>query len=149
MTRTNARQQRQAARALNRRRPANRAPAHQQRRLLRVLLPMSPLTSTALAIATGKRVSTTCVQLGTLRDARMTVQAPITALAQYRCGGYAKQAVAPSALAFLVMYRKPAPLRPQAHLIALSELVDGTFRDCGALMLNRPQTPAQALAGAA
>lgn len=131
------------------RRPANCVPARQQRRLLRVLLTVSPLTGAALADATGKSRATTGMQLGTLEVAGMIVRVPATPAQRHRSGGCAQLAAAPSALALLIMYRKPTPLRPIAHLIALSELVDGTFRDADALMLNRPQSAAQALAGAA
>lgn len=130
--------------------PRNRVPSgRQKRRVLRVLLAMSPLTTATLRQAFEFSDEHTCTLAWNLLQQGLVRRVPAPRLQAHRSQGRAHHALVPAPIAALLIYRRPTPLRPAAHLIALSELVDGTFRDADALMLNRPQTTAQAMAGAA
>ncbi|MCD0155843.1 hypothetical protein [Deinococcus sp. 6GRE01] len=130
--------------------PRNRVPSgRQKRRLLRVLLATAPLTTTTLGRAFEFSGAQTCNIAWELLQQRLVRRVPAPMLQAHRSQGRAQHALVPAPIAALLIYRRPTPLRPTAHLIALSELVDGTFRDADALMLNRPQTTAQDMAGAA
>lgn len=129
--------------------PRNRVPGRQKRRVLRVLLTMSPLTTATLCQAFEFSDAHICTLAWDLLQSGLVRRVPAPRLQAHRSQGRAQYALVPAPIAALLIYRQPTPLRPSAHLIALSELVDGTFRDADALMLNRPQATAQAMAGAA
>lgn len=129
--------------------PRNRVPGRQKRRVLRVLLAMSPLTTGTLRQAFKFSDAHICTLAWDLLQDGLVRRVPAPRLQAHRSQGRAQHALVPAPIAALLIYRRPTPLRPSAHLIALSELVDGTFRDADALMLNRPQATAQAMAGAA
>lgn len=139
-------------RAVLRGRPSRRnclPRSRQKRRVLRVLLTTSPLTTSTLRQAFEFSDAHTCTLAWDLLQQRLVRRVPAPRLQAHRSQGRAHHALVPAPIAALLIYRRPAPLRPAEHLIALSELVDGTFRDADALMLNRPHTTAQDMAGAA
>ncbi|MCD0164584.1 hypothetical protein [Deinococcus sp. 12RED42] len=129
--------------------PRNRVPGRQKRRVLRVLLSMSPLTTATLRQAFEFSDAHICTLAWDLLQDGLVRRIPAPRLQAHRSQGRAQHALVPAPIAALLIYRRPTPLRPTAHLIALSELVDGIFRDADALMLNRPQATTQAMAGAA
>lgn len=129
--------------------PRNRVPGRQKRRVLRVLLTMSPLTIGTLRQAFELSDAHTGTLAWELLQDGLVRRLPAPRLQAHRSLGYTRYALVPAPIAALLIYRRPTPLRPATHLIALSELVDGTFRDADALMLNRPQATTQAMAGAA
>ena len=130
-------------------RPANRVPSPQERRLLRVLLTSAPLTTATLGRAFPFSAEHTATLASTLFRTRLVRRVPAPNLQAHRSRGRALHALVPAPIATLLLYRRPTLLRPHAHLIALSELVDGTFSDGGALMLNRTYRAPCALPGAA
>ena len=108
-------------------------------RVLAVLGTFSALSAQQVAVALDVDVNLASVTLYQARLAGLVRHVPPTALQRHASSGRGTtHAYAPSARAQLHL-RGQWLTRPGRHLIALSELVDGTFRDCEAFMLNRSQ----------
>lgn len=108
-------------------------------RILAVLGTFSALSAQQVAVALGVDVNLASVTLYQARLAGLVRHVPPTALQRHvSTGRGTTHAYAPSARAQLYL-RGQWLTRPGRHLIALSELVDSTFRDREAFMINHPQ----------
>lgn len=113
-------------------------PTAQQARILAVLGVTAPLSTRQIAIATHKsRVLMGGVLYQLSRTAWLSTTCP-SGCQRHASRGRTTSAYTPGPRAQLHL-RGQWLTRPGRHLIAASELVDATFRDRKAFMLNRVQ----------
>jgi len=113
-------------------------PTPEQRRVLWLLGVLGPLSALQITRALAKDATLTNTTLYQMHRAGWLTHVAPTACQRYESQNHVRRAYAPSARAQLHL-RGQWLTRPGRHLIALSELVDGTFRDCEAFILNRSQ----------
>ncbi|GGB68989.1 hypothetical protein [Deinococcus soli (ex Cha et al. 2016)] len=115
-------------------------PTAQQARILAVLGVTAPLSARQIAVATHKsRVLTRAVLYQLSRTAWLSTACP-SGCQRHASRGRTTSAYTPGPRAQLHL-RGQWLTRPGRHLIALSDLVDATFRDRKAFMLNHPAAP--------
>lgn len=119
----------------------------EHRRVVTLLGTLGPLSPRQIACALDKPLGLVWGLLTNLRLGHLITRTDLHGVRAAGTIGRFAADMRPSARAQLYL-RGQWLTRPTRHLIALSELVDGTFRDREAFMLNHPQ-PAPSIEAAA